>query len=64
MPAYLSPDAKITKVITGLMYLSGAREDRNEPTSTAGTDPMMTAVVSPNCTCPNSSAPSAGSRRT
>ena len=37
MPAYLSPEAKITKVITGLMYLSGAREDRNDPTSTAGT---------------------------
>src|SRR5262249_60075763 len=38
-PAYFSPDAKITKVIAGRMYLSGARDDRNDPISTAGTPP-------------------------
>src|SRR5213078_2624841 len=29
-PAYFSPDAKITKLIAGRTYLSGARDDRNE----------------------------------
>jgi hypothetical protein len=59
MPTYFSPEAKITKVMIGRMYLSGARDESKEPTSTAGTLPMMTAAVSPNCTCPNASAPSA-----
>src|SRR5215472_2287010 len=58
-PTYLRPDAKITKPMIGLMYLSGARDDKYEPISTAGTLPMTIDAVTPNSTCPNTSAPSA-----
>ena len=58
-PTYFSPDAKITKVMAGRMYLSGAREESSEPISTAGTLPTMIDAVTPNSTCPNVSAPRA-----
>jgi hypothetical protein len=45
--------------MAGRMYLSGAREESSEPTSTAGTLPTMIDAVTPNSTCPNVSAPSA-----
>jgi hypothetical protein len=47
-PAYLRPEAKITKVMAGRMYLSGARDEMNEPTMTAGMLPMMIDVVTEN----------------
>ena len=31
-PTYLSPEAKITSVMAGRMYLSGALDEINEPT--------------------------------
>src|SRR5258708_8212024 len=58
-PTYFRPEAKITKVMTGLMYRSGAREDRKEPTRTAGTLPITIDAVTANSTWPNASAPSA-----
>src|SRR5690242_4441067 len=61
-PTYFRPEAKITKVITGLMYRSGARDDRNEPTSTAGTLPSAIDAVTANSTWPKASAPSAAAR--
>jgi len=61
-PMYLSPDAKMTKVMMGRITLSGAREDRNEPTRTAGMLPITIEAVTANWTCPNSSAPAAAAR--
>ena len=58
-PTYLSPDAKITNVMAGRMYLSGALDEIYEPTITAGMLPMMIDVVTKNSTCPNARAPSA-----
>jgi hypothetical protein len=46
-------------VITGRMNLSGARDDRNDPISTAGMAPITIDVVTANWTLPNTSAPSA-----
>ena len=61
-PTYLRPEAKITKVMTGRMKRSGAREEMSEPTSTAGTLPMTSEVVTPNSTWPKARAPSAAAR--
>ena len=61
-PTYLRPEAKITKVMAGRMYLSGARDEMNEPTRTAGTLPMMIEVVTENSTCPKARAPRAAAR--
>ena len=58
-PTYLRPEAKITNVMAGRMYLSGARDDRKAPTRTAGTLPMMIDVVTESSTWPKASAPSA-----
>ncbi len=58
-PTYFRPDAKITKVMAGLMYRSGARDESSEPISTAGTLPTMINAVTPNTTCPKVSAPRA-----
>jgi hypothetical protein len=58
-PAYFRPDAKITKVMAGRMYRSGARDDSSDPISTAGTLPTITDAVTPNSTCPKASAPRA-----
>ncbi len=58
-PTYLRPEARITKVMTGRMNLSGARDDSSDPTSTAGTLPMMIESVTPNSTWPKASAPRA-----
>jgi hypothetical protein len=55
----LSPEAKITNVMAGRMYLSGALDEMNEPTITAGTLPMMIDVVTENSICPNARAPRA-----
>src|SRR5262249_11108704 len=49
-PTYLRPEAKITNVMTGLMYLSGALDDSSEPIRTAGTLPRMIETVMPNST--------------
>jgi hypothetical protein len=49
----------MTNVMIGRMYRSGARDDRNEPISTAGTLPITIDAVTPNWTVPNTSAPSA-----
>ena len=43
----------------GLMYRSGAREEKNAPISTAGTAPRMIEAVTPNSTVPKISAPRA-----
>jgi hypothetical protein len=61
-PTYLRPEAKITKVITGLITLSGAREDSSDPARTAGTLPMTIEIVTPNWTDPKISAPAAAAR--
>src|ERR1035437_7806893 len=58
-PTYFSPEARITKVMTGRMKRSGARDDSSEPISTAGTLPTMMEAVTPNSTCPKASAPRA-----
>ena len=58
-PMYLRPDAKMTNVMTGRMNRSGAREDRNDPMSTAGTLPTIIEVVTENSTWPKAKAPSA-----
>src|ERR1022692_3482800 len=58
-PTYFSPEARITKVMTGLIKRSGARDDSSEPISTAGTLPTMMEAVTPNSTCPKASAPRA-----
>jgi hypothetical protein len=47
-PTYFRPEAKITKVMAGRMYLSGAREEINDPTMTAGMLPIMIDVVTEN----------------
>jgi hypothetical protein len=47
-PTYFRPEARITKVMAGRMYLSGAREEMNEPAMTAGMLPMMIDVVTEN----------------
>ena len=44
-PDVLQADAKITKVMIGRMYRSGAREENVEPMRTAGTLPMMMDAV-------------------
>jgi hypothetical protein len=58
-PTYFRPEAKITNVMTGLMYRSGARADSSEPASAAGTLPAAMETVTPNSTCPNIRAPRA-----
>jgi hypothetical protein len=58
-PTYFSPDAKMTNVMIGRMYRSGARDDRNDPISTAGTLPITIDAVTPNWTVPKTRAPSA-----
>ena len=55
----LSPEMKITNVIAGRMIRSGARDERNDPTRTAGTLPRMSDVVTENLTWPKASAPRA-----
>ncbi len=49
----------MTNAITGRTKRSGTVEESIEPTSTAGTLPMISDAVTPNCTWPNTSAPSA-----
>ena len=44
----LQAEAKITEVMARRMYLSGALDEINEPTITAGTLPMMIDVVTEN----------------
>src|SRR5438270_1868668 len=52
-PTYFRPDARTTQKITGRNQLSVDRDDRNDPSSTAGTLPIRMAPVSGNCTWPN-----------
>ena len=43
--------------MNGRMKRSGARDEMREPTSTAGTLPMMMDVVTENSMCPKARAP-------
>ena len=56
-PTYFRPDAKMTNVMAGRMYLSGALDEINEPRIPVGTLPIMIDVVTENSTCPNARAP-------